>query len=275
MIKETTQQLLARMATEIAENEQKVFVAGYEKGQEEADTSDAYNEGYEVGLEQGKQAEYDAFWDTLQQNGNRTNYNWGFYGKGWTDDNFKPKYFNVNMARGMFEDTKLVKSDYLKRLDFSKCASFIQTFYNSTVEEVGIIDMSSMTRGHGCANMFLSCKSLRKIEKLIPPKEGIFNGSFNQCSALEDITIEGVIVSNGLDFQHSTKLSRASIESILAHLDDVYHGEARSVTFSKAAVDKAFETSEGANDGSTDTLYWLPWMIAVGEDYGKWTISLV
>ena len=35
---------------------------------------------------------YDTFWDTYQQNGKRTNYQYAFSGKGWNDTTFKPKY---------------------------------------------------------------------------------------------------------------------------------------------------------------------------------------
>ena len=34
----------------------------------------AYNQGFKKGIEQGKQAEYDEFWDAYQDNGNRTSY---------------------------------------------------------------------------------------------------------------------------------------------------------------------------------------------------------
>ena len=50
----------------IAENEQKVFDAG-------------------------KKAEYDAFWDAYQTNGNRRHYNHAFYDY-WDDITYNPKY---------------------------------------------------------------------------------------------------------------------------------------------------------------------------------------
>ena len=52
----------------IARNEQLIYNAGVEKGKAEAE-KDGYNQGYADGIEQGKQAEYDAFWDQYQKNG--------------------------------------------------------------------------------------------------------------------------------------------------------------------------------------------------------------
>ena len=48
--------------------------------------------GVADGVADGRQAEYDEFWDAFQQNGNRTDYHFGFAGKGWRDETFKPKY---------------------------------------------------------------------------------------------------------------------------------------------------------------------------------------
>ena len=53
----------------IAENERKVYDAGYTKGKTEGG-----GDSYDRGVADGRRAEYDAFWDNLQSNGNRTQY---------------------------------------------------------------------------------------------------------------------------------------------------------------------------------------------------------
>ena len=51
-----------------------------------------YDAVKEAGVKKGKDEQYDAFWDNFQQNGNRRDYNYGFYGGGFNADNFYPKY---------------------------------------------------------------------------------------------------------------------------------------------------------------------------------------
>ena len=66
-----------------------VYEAGYEKGKAEGGDPTA---AYEKGVEDGKQAEYDAFWDSFQYKDGalRTSYEYGFYG--WRGACFKPKH---------------------------------------------------------------------------------------------------------------------------------------------------------------------------------------
>ena len=44
------------------------------------------------GHENGKIAEQGSFWDTYQQYGMRTGWAYAFYGRGWTDETYNPKY---------------------------------------------------------------------------------------------------------------------------------------------------------------------------------------
>ena len=96
---------IAEKLTTIAENQQRVYDAGYavadrhgqitanlryQEGLEEG-FQNGYVYGESDGITQGMQNAYDEFWDTYQQNGNRTSYLCSF-GAGWTDEIFKPKY---------------------------------------------------------------------------------------------------------------------------------------------------------------------------------------
>jgi hypothetical protein len=47
---------------------------------------------YDGGVETGKKAEYDRFWDSYQENGQRWHYSYAFAGAAWNDDNMIPKY---------------------------------------------------------------------------------------------------------------------------------------------------------------------------------------
>ena len=84
---------IAEKLTTIAENEQKVFEAGYNEGKQEGygeGQLDGYNDGYDTGVIDGRQAEYDAFWDIYQVNGARTDHQNAFGNFYWNKDTFKP-----------------------------------------------------------------------------------------------------------------------------------------------------------------------------------------
>ena len=91
---------------------------------------------------------------------------------------------------------------------------------------------------------------------------------FTNCFQLQNLTIEGIIGQNGFNVQWSTKLSKASITSIINALSETTSG--LTVTLSKTAVNNAFETSAGAADGSTSE----EWTTLEGTKT-NWTISLV
>lgn len=91
--------------------------------------------------------------------------------------------------------------------------------------------------------------------------------TFQNCTALKHITAVGTIAVS-LDIHWSTGLTKASIESIVNALSTTTSG--LSITFSKTAVNKAFETAEGANNGSTSAEW-----TALANTRSNWTINLV
>lgn len=119
--------------------------------------------------------------------------------------------------------------------------------------------------------LFSGCTALKTIPKL--SLKNIQNTSYNvsnaftNCTALENITFEGEIIVSGMTLQYSKLLSKESIISLINALSATTTG--RKVTLSKTAVNNAFETSEGAADGSTSA-EWLE-LIATKSN---WTISL-
>ena len=76
------------MPDKIGEVDEQAWSDGFEHG---------YNDGETYGREEGKQAEYDRFWDSYQNNGNRSDYQYAF--AGWKDAVFKPKY-NIVLGAG-------------------------------------------------------------------------------------------------------------------------------------------------------------------------------
>lgn len=183
---------IAEKLTAIAENEQKVYDAG-------------------------KQAEYDAFWDSYQENGSRTDYTGGFAGRGWTSSNFNPKYPLQPLNAGyMFYNAHRLTFQTPDVVDFSKCTSFASTFMSGGT----YIDLNIDCSSASVLNQTFAWSGLTKrVKKLIVHENLTFSNTFNQTSKLEEIEFEGVI-GNSISFAQSSKLSLESAKSILSNLKD-------------------------------------------------------
>lgn len=232
---------IAEKLTQIAENEQKVYDAGYAKGQ--AEGGGAYDEGFEA----GKVAEYDAFWDAYQDNGISKQYHYAFAGYGWNDATFYPKYDIVMQSSclGAFQYSKITDiAERLKEcgiaLDTSDCSNFQAMFAYATTKSLPTINT---LKAGSLTSIFTDCKSLERIEKLVVKENQQYKSSFDKCYALKHILFEGEI-GNNLDLQYSP-LSKASIESIVEHLSDTATG--KTLMLSQTAVNNAFDgaTIEG------------------------------
>lgn len=232
----------------IAENEQKVYDAG-------------------------AKSEYDRFWDTYQQNGKRTGYSYAFTGVGWTDDLFKPKYdIEAQAATGMFQVAKglvdvvgcLEKAGVTLNTD--KCTIYVNFANSATgITRFPPFNMSKAT-GRNVQNMFGYCYALKELQLYNCVKETDWYNAFLRTDSLTDLEMTGEI-GYSISFQHSP-LSKASIINVLSILSADVTGQ--TATFKKSAVDAAFETSEGAADGS-ESDEWAELM----AQCPTWTIATV
>ena len=147
---------------------------------------------YEKGYTDGKQAQYDEFWDGYQQNGNRNNYNSAFFGHGWTSRTYKPKYpITVKYGNGMFQQASI--TDTLQPITFQSGAS--------------------------AGNVFLSCTSLVTIQPITVTSDIAFSGWFSNCGKLTNITFtQDSQIGNNIDFSASPLLSHNSIINIISVL---------------------------------------------------------
>ena len=236
-----------------------------------------YDEVLLAGTQKGETEFYNEFWDDFQNFGEKRDYAYAFANSGWSDVTFKPKYDIIleGEANSLFRYTRI--TDFVQRiqeqgiiLDTSKATSLEQLFQYSETKTVGVIDATGTTSGStgSLRNSFGRCDNLETIEKLIVKEDLIFTASFAYCPKLKNLTIEGTIGQNGFDVQYSKSLSKASWQSIVSHLSDTKTG--LSITGSLDSVNKAFETSDGANDGSSSA-EWLN-LIATKQN---WTINLV
>lgn len=250
---------MAEKLTEIAENTPKVYASGYEKGSAD-----------------GIKSEHDLFWDDFQNYGNRTDYINTFSYSGWTEANFRPKYniFGTSF-NGCFVNTRM-QIDLVSHLealdvllDTSQATAADSMFNGCFFTHVGVIDLRNCNE---IRYTFAAMHYCRVIDKIILRNDGtnILTDPFISSARLEEVRIEGTIGSNA-DLRWSTNLSRASIESILAAADRFTGTDSTfTVTLSLAAVNRAFESTEGANDGST-TEAWL----SLPSATARYTISLI
>lgn len=249
----------------------RAYDAGYTLGTSQG--GGGYDQGYTAGVEAGKKSQYDEFWDAYQENGNRTVYEFAFAGKGWTDETFKPKY-DINQsgayATQMFQGSLItdlvgILEAQNIRLNTSGCRNLGQLMYNVVFPVVPPIDFSNAI---GTNNYAFTSPNIVTIQKLIVSENTKWHATiFNGATALENLVIEGTIGQPGFDVKDSKKLSKASFVSIVNAFSTTVD---LSATFSKQAVNTAFETSVGAGDGSTSA-EWL----ALLDTRPNCTISLI
>jgi hypothetical protein len=186
----------------------------------------------------GKQAEYDAFWDALQNYGKRTEYSATF--ALWNIEYIRPKYKvapTQSNVGSLFNNNKkllAVEKDYF---DFSQITNLNADYICNACDKLLVFEDCGLPALDRYARCWRFCGKMHTIEVLRSNENTTFTYTFENCSSLENITIEGVI-GQDISFQWCTKLTRASIESIVNHLSENASG--KTLTLSKTAVDNAF-----------------------------------
>lgn len=182
----------------IAENEPKVYAAG-------------------------KEAQRKAFANTHQQNGERTNYNYAYYGVGWTDDTFWLEHnIKVSAAECMFYNcaiTNLAKilTECGKTIDFSGLKRVYRPFMNAKITVFPELDFSNST-AHSATFRLSSAVTIPKF--IVSEKCAEYDATFQSCANLVTLIVEGTIAANGFNVQDCTKLSHESLLSIVNALKD-------------------------------------------------------
>ena len=241
---------IADKLTIIAENEQKVYNAGVEFGKSQGGGG-ATEEELEAARQEGRLAEQSDFWDMFQHNGNRKTYLNAF--RGWSAEYIRPKYkavvTDINGCGYVFGDCTNLKKVEAQYFDFSQKPTgtnnntgYLYTFDNcrtlEEIEDIGLVPQFIYNRTFGY------CSKLKTIAKIGVDENTQFADAFISCTRLENLTIEGVIGRNGFNLKSCTKLSKASITSVINALsDNVLHLETitnPTITLSKTAVENAF-----------------------------------
>ena len=153
----------------------------------------------------------------------------------------------------------------IPQLNTSKGTNFGSMFgYCFALTTIPQLDTSSGTNFN---YMFSGCSKLTTIPQLDTSGGTNFSSMFVNCTDLTNLTMTGTIKANGMDLHYSTKLSKASIISVINALSDTTN--ALKVQLSKTAVNNAFETSSGVADGSTSE----EWTTLIATK-ANWTIAL-
>lgn len=192
---------IAEKLLTIAQNEQKVYDKGHADGQ---------------------QAEYDRFWDSFQQNGNRTNYGFAFGGQGWNAKTFRPKYPIKPSGNGQGHMTFRVFNHGGNSVSFKDLNITLDLrgltgnneymFYSAHISELGILDISNMS----AFSYSLSYSKIETVEKLIVSENTAMTYTFNYAQELKNIIFDGVIGRN-LEI-HYSPLTVESMKSAILHL---------------------------------------------------------
>jgi hypothetical protein len=265
---------------QIAENEPKVYEAGkadgveqgFEQGLSEVSHLNDELEQILYGTDTGGKSFYDEFWDSVQQNGERRNYAYAFSnsGKPWNSQTFKPKYdiiceesadncfYAWEDRTDSFDLGAYLKSHGLK-LDTSKATS-MKNFISYAYSFIGELPIISFESAGAYTTGAIRGIMVSKIDKIIVTEQTIFNDWFRSSGELIDVVFEGRIATGNLNMSGCTKLSKASIYSVVNALSTTTSG--LTVTLSKTAVTSAF--------GSTTSEEWLN-LVATRSN---WTIAL-
>ena len=171
----------------------------------------------------GKKAEWDMFWDSFQENGNRTAYAYAFMR--WGKACFKPKHPMLptacnQMFQNAFTDepTNLVDALGGVELDTSNSASFTNMYgYSGVTETPSLSTVSANT----LQQVYNNAKSWVTGEIVLRDDGSqTFDRAFASCTGLQNLVIRGKIGQNGFNVQWSNDLTHDSLMSIINALDD-------------------------------------------------------
>lgn len=223
-----------------------------------ADTLDNVDEKIPEVHAAGVQSEYDRFWDVYQTNGTKTAYNYSFYGTGWTNETFKPKYsLNIVNGNSTFYNSRISDFSWLEEngvdIITENCTNPMYMFCGSTFRRLPTLSVKGNLQ-----SMFSSCAYLETIEKMVMLDACSFKSAFSNAKALKNIEIEGTIAiqttSSDKTFNISwSPLSVKSMKSIIMALKDCAGTSEEfvyTVNFSSscwAALDAEGNTSPNGN----------------------------
>lgn len=158
------------------------------------------------------------FWNSFQQNGERTRYSYAF-SYGWDDDTFTPLYVvtpTENYLTCMFEQSGVTFVDRNKA-DFSKATSLPQVFRNAkslTDVDIDVARVGTMVQS------FLGATALKNLTMRNIQQNCTFNNTFSNCTSLENLVFENCYIAKEIAFTNSP-LTRDSLINLINALENL------------------------------------------------------
>ncbi len=200
---------------------------GYERGVTDG-TTEGWNQGHEAGMTDGANMQKYQWWNSYQTNSDgsaRTDYAYAFAGKGWNNTTFTPtQNLTVVNARSMFYQSgvKGSLSDILGNvsLDFSNCTGATYCFASTLFSSLPALNLQ---KAGSVDSIFRDSVNLTSVDLFSVGKNTVLSQAFDYCSKLQQITFGGT-VAKSMNIRWSTKLSTASIKSLLSVLTETVSG---------------------------------------------------
>lgn len=224
---------IAENLTKIAENQQKVFDAGWKR-----------------------------FLKAFTNNNNRALYTYAFRGSDFSGLKFDPA-IKPTSGEGVFlsyEGEYIPEGVDFSNIENTSTSAQFTCRYAAKLKEFPDLNWGVQERYGGT---WQGCTLLETIAVIRCNENTIFPSAFSGCSGLINVTFDGIIGQNDLNFTQSTKLSDKSLIDIVSHLKD-YSGDTsgtqHTITLGSANIAKLEATPEGeaaiaeATDGKGWTL---------------------
>ena len=205
------------------------------------------------GFDSGKEAQYNEFWDGVQDKGNRTNYQYAFLR--WGNETIKPKYpIIVDDIGCIFRNCEKLKQLPVVKPLGDGFTNMLQSFQNCFELETipFVLETSPTAASVSMQQTFAYSPKIKTISCLKVNGNEVWKWTFDDCFALENLTIQGTIATSGVDLRDSTKLTHKSLMSVINALKD-YSGTSTtcSITFGATnlakltAAEKKIATDKG------------------------------
>ena len=240
----------------IAENMPLVYEAGKAQG---GNTEEAYNQGVEA----GKQAQNEAFWEVFTTARNsagkpyvRNNYQWAFML--WREENFYPtKDITPKTLYGTFQsfneygtpiDLRQRLIDCGVKLETQDVESAQAAFSMAYISVLPALDLRKCTIFNGTFND----SKIGTIEKIILKDDGsqeMMSNTF-KTATLKNITFEGKIGTK-VSFAECSLLTAESVQSIIDALLPLEEEVTRTITFHSDISISTEQETEIAGKGWT------------------------
>lgn len=183
--------------------------------------------------EAGKKAEYDSFWDVFQNKGNSRIYYYAFSNNRFNDTNFNPKY----------------------PLNCSTANTAAQHMFSSNIT-ITDTKVPIIVNGSNANAIFYGATKLKIVRELqLTNANTSVSSMFANCESLENITITGTgKIASACDISDSSKLSSASVDSIIEHLKDLTGATALKLTLNSTVGNKLTEDQKASITAKNWTL---------------------